>query len=104
MDKLIQDIVSVDHSCAKAVEEAKKKKQDVSLNMNDKKKEIYDDFVAQYQKTLDEKKSELSAKIAETKKKADDEYEVSLNKLSELYKLHKDEWIDAIVERCKDLS
>lgn len=38
LDKIIDDIVSVDLECSKRVEEAKKKKQDVQANMNAKKK------------------------------------------------------------------
>ncbi len=102
MDKLIQDIVAVDHKCAKAVEDAEARKKDVSLNMNDKKKEIYDSFVAQYQKTLDEKKAELRADIEAQKKQADAEYEASSKKLSDLYNERKDQWVKEIVERCKE--
>ena len=101
MDKLIQDIVAVDHKCAKAVEDAEARKKDVSLNMNDKKKEIYDSFVAQYQKTLDEKKAELRAQIEAQKKSDEEEYNASSQKLSDLYAQHKDEWVKEIVERCK---
>ena len=102
MDKLIQDIVAVDHKCAKAVEDAEARKKDVSLNMNDKKIEIYDSFVAQYQKTLDEKKAELRADIEAQKKQADAEYEASSKKLSNLYNERKDQWVKEIVERCKE--
>ena len=42
MDKIIHDIVAVDLECSQHVEEAKKKKQDVQANMNEKKKEIYE--------------------------------------------------------------
>ena len=101
MDKLIQDIVAVDHKCAQAVKDAEKKKHDVSTNMGDKKKEIYDSFVAEYQKTLDEKKAELQSKIDATKKQADADYEAAEHRLSDLYAEHKDEWVKEIVERCK---
>lgn len=103
MDKLIQDIVAIDHQCSQAVIDAKKKKQDVSANMNDKKKEIYDSFVKEYQKTLDEKKKELQSTINATKKKNDEDYESSLKALSSLYDAHKDEWVTSIVERCKEI-
>ncbi len=53
MDKIIDDIVSIDLECSKRVEEAKKKKQDVQANMNAKKKEIYDSFVKEYQVKID---------------------------------------------------
>ena len=65
MDKIIDDIVSVDLECSKRVEEAKKKKQDVQANMNAKKKEIYDSFVKEYQVKIDAHKKELEAKIIE---------------------------------------
>ena len=40
MDKLINDIISLDHQCSQAVEEAKKKKADSKANMNKRKKSI----------------------------------------------------------------
>lgn len=101
MDKLIQDIVAVDHKCAQAVKDAEAKKHDVSSNMGDQRKKIYDSFVAQYQKTLDEKKAELQSKIDATKKQADEDYEAAEHRLSDLYAKHKDEWVKEIVERCK---
>lgn len=102
MEELIQEIVAIDHKCAQAVKDAEKKKQDVSLNMGDKKKEIYESFVSQYQKTLDEKKAELRADIEAQKKQADAEYEASSKKLSDLYNERKDQWVKEIVERCKE--
>ena len=101
MEELIQEIVAIDHKCAQAVKDAEKKKQDGSLNMGDKKKEIYESFVAQYQKTLDEKKAELRAQIEAQKKSDEEEYNASSQKLSDLYAQHKDEWVKEIVERCK---
>ena len=91
MDKIIDDIVSIDLECSKRVEEAKKKKQDVQANMNAKKKEIYDSFV------------KLEAKIQETRVKNEQEYKESLNQLSSLYEKNKDEWVSTIVNRCKEI-
>ena len=74
MDKMILDIIAVDHRCAQAVKDAKKKRQDTTADMNSKKKEIYDSFVKEYQVTLDAKKKELqefisrfSANVAKSK-------------------------------------
>ena len=38
---MILDIIAVDHRCAQAVKDAKKKRQDTTADMNSKKKEIY---------------------------------------------------------------
>ena len=37
---MILDIIAVDHRCAQAVKDAKKKRQDTTADMNSKKKEI----------------------------------------------------------------
>ncbi len=103
MEKIIDDIVSVDLECSKRVEEAKKKKQDVQANMNAKKKEIYDSFVKEYQVKIDAHKKELEAKIQETRVKNEQEYKESLNQLSSLYEKNKDEWVSTIVNRCKEI-
>ena len=103
LDKIIDDIVSIDLECSKRVEEAKKKKQDVQANMNAKKKEIYDSFVKEYQVKIDAHKKELEAKIQETRVKNEQEYKESLNQLSSLYEKNKDEWVSTIVNRCKEI-
>ena len=96
MDKLINDIISLDHQCSQAVEEAKKQKAESKV-----KKEIYNEFVAEYQKRLDKKKAELEASIASTKAKNEETYKEQLNSLSIYYNEHKNEWIKTMVERCK---
>ncbi len=103
MDKIIHDIVAVDLECSKHVEEAKKKKQDVQANMNEKKKEIYDSFVKEYQVKIDAHKKELEAQIQETKVKNEQEYKESLHQLSSLYEKNKDEWVNTIVDHCKEI-
>jgi len=101
MDQLIQDIISVDHACAQAVEDAKQKKSDTSAHMNAKKKDVYDSLMAEYSTTIETKKQELQASIDETKKKNDEKYKASLDKLSSMYETHKDEWVAKIVENAK---
>lgn len=103
MDKVIQDIVAIDLECSKKVEEAEKKKQDVQSHMSTKKKEIYDSFVKEYQVKIDAHKKELEAQIQKTKAKNEQEYKESLNQLSSLYEKNKDEWVHAIVNRCKEI-
>ena len=103
MDKVIQDIVDIDLQCSKSVEEAKKKKQDVQSNMSAKKKEIYDSFVAEYQVKIDEKKKELEDKIQATKEENEQAYKESLSQLSSLYEKNKDEWVETLVNRCKQI-
>ena len=49
---MILDIIAVDHRCAQAVKDAKKKRQDTTADMNSKKKEIYDSFVKEYQERV----------------------------------------------------
>lgn len=101
LDKIIQDIVAVDLEYSTRVEEAKKKKQDVQSTMGEKKKEIYDSFVKEYQVKVDAHKKELEDQIQETKVKNEQEYKESLNQLSSLYEKNKDEWVSTIVDRCK---
>lgn len=103
MDKIIDDIVSIDLECSQRVEAARLKKQDVQANMSAKKKEIYDSFVKEYQVKVDAHKKELEAKIQETKVKNEQEYKESLNQLSSLYEKNKDEWVSTIVDRCKEI-
>ena len=90
MDKMILDIIAVDHRCAQAVKDAKKKRQDTSADMNSKK-------------TLDAKKKELQERIDATKKKNEEDYNSSVEKITSLYEAHKEEWVASIVDRCKEV-
>ena len=103
MDKMILDIIAVDHRCAQAVKDAKKKRQDTTADMNSKKKEIYDSFVKEYQVTLDAKKKELQERIDATKKKNEEDYNSSVENITSLYEAHKEEWVASIVDRCKEI-
>lgn len=101
MDKIIHDIVAIDLKCAKNVEDAKKKRQNVQANMSLKKKEIYNSFVNEYQVKINEQKKELEAKILATKLENEEAYKKSLSQLSSLYEQNKDEWANTLVNRCK---
>ena len=103
VDKVIQNIVDVDLEWSKRVEEAKQKKLDLQTNMNEKKKEIYESFSQEYKVKIETHKKELEEKIQSTKTKNEEEYQASLNQLSSLYEDNKDKWVEAIVNRCKEI-
>ena len=103
MDKFIQDIVEVDRDCAKSVEDAKKKRNDVQTNMNAKKKEIYDTFMKEQQAIIAEHKAKLQAEIEATKTRNEEEFKASLASLLNLYETKKDTWVETIVSRCKEV-
>lgn len=103
MDKFIQEIVSIDRECAKSVEEATKMKNEVQTNMNAKRKEIYDSYMAEQQEIIAQKKQELQAQIDATKSQNEKEFKDSLASLENLYNTKKDTWVDTIVNRCKEI-
>jgi hypothetical protein len=103
LDKVIQDIVAIDLECSQIVEKARQKKQDVQAHMNEKKKEIYDSFVKEYQVKIDAHKKELEEQIQATKERNEEDYKKSLAHLSDLYNEKENEWVDTIVKRCKEV-
>lgn len=103
MDKAISDIVAIDLQCAKAVEDAKERKQDIQSHMSAKKKEIYDSFVEEYQVKIEERKKELMYEILNTKKENEQAYEQSLSQLSNLYDKNKEKWVEMLVDRCIEI-
>lgn len=103
MDKFIQEIVAIDRQCAKLVEDAKQKKSDIQSNMNAKKKEIYDAFMKEQQQVIAEHKAKLQAEIEATKAQNEEEFKASLASLQNLYETKKDDWVETIVNRCKDV-
>lgn len=103
MDKFIQEIVAIDRQYAKKVEDAKQKKSDVQSNMNAKKKEIYNAFMAEQQKIIAEHKASLQAEIQATKTQNEEEFKASLASLQNLYETQKDNWVESIVNHCKEI-
>ena len=68
--------------------------------MNEKRKEIYEGFVAEQNKKIEEHKTELMNKNQEDAKQLDQDYKDTLANLENLYNQNKDKWIDEIVKRC----
>ena len=66
---MILDIIAVDHRCAQAVKDAKKKRQDTTADMNSKKKEIYDSFVKEYQVTLDARRKSYRKELTQQRRR-----------------------------------
>lgn len=100
MDDVIQRLVEIDRKCVERVEAAKVKKLDAQTNMNEKRKEIYEGFVAEQNKKIEEHKAELMNKNREEAKQLDQNYSDMVVKLENLYSQNKDKWINEIVERC----
>ena len=100
MDDVIQRLVEIDRKCVERVELAKAKKLDAQTNMNEKRKEIYEGFVTEQNKKIEEHKTELMNKNQEDAKQLDQDYKDTLANLENLYNQNKDKWIDEIVKRC----
>lgn len=100
MDDVIQRLVEIDRKCVERVEIAKTKKLDAQTNMNEKRKEIYDGFVAEQNQKIEKHKIELMNKNQEDAKQLDQDYKDTLTNLENLYKQNRDKWIDEIVKRC----
>ena len=100
MDDVIQRLVEIDRKCVERVEAAKVKKLDAQTNMNEKRKEIDEGFVAEQNKKIEEHKAELMNKNQQEAKQLDQNYSDMVIKLENLYSQNKDKWINEIVERC----
>ncbi|WP_455683182.1 hypothetical protein [Thomasclavelia sp.] len=100
MDDVIQRLVEIDRECVERVEAAKVKKLDAQTNMNEKRKEIYEGFVAEQNKKIEEHKAEMMNKNQEEAKQLDQDYNDIVVKLENLYSQNKDKWVKEIVERC----
>lgn len=103
MDKLIQSIVDVDLELAKRVEDAKKRRTDVQLNGNEKKKAIYDALVQEYKKELEAKKEELSLNINQLQETSIQELNDEIKQLHDLFNEKENVWLEEIVAHCKEI-
>ena len=100
MDDVIQRLVEIDRECVERVEAAKVKKLDAQTNMNEKRKEIYEGFVAEQNKKIEEHKAEMMNKNQEEAKQLDQDYNDIVVKLENLYSQNKDKCVKESVERC----
>lgn len=100
MDDVIQRLVEIDRKCVERVAAAKAKKLDAQTNMNEKRKEIYEGFVTEQNKKIEEHKAELMNKNQDDAKQLDSVYKDTIENLERLYNQNKDKWVNEIVERC----
>lgn len=100
MDDVIQRLVEIDRKCVERVEAAKAKKLDAQTNMNEKRKEIYEGFVTEQNKKIEEHKAELMNKNQDDAKQLDSVYKDTIENIERLYNQNKDKWVNEIVERC----
>ena len=63
----------------------------------------YASFGVNMGQILDAKKKELQERIDATKKKNEEDYNSSVEKITSLYEAHKEEWVASIVDRCKEI-
>lgn len=100
MDDVIQKLVEIDRKCVERVEMTKAKKRDVQTGMNEKRKEIYDRFVAEQNEQIAKHKAELIDKNEADAKQLEEDYKDTVEKMETLYNQNKDKWVNQIVERC----
>ncbi len=100
MDKYIEDIVAIDLNCAKAVDDARKKKVDLQGSISEKRKEIYDAYAKEYEQKVHDYQRQLDQTVQEAKAADKQETDQLLQRLFDQYEENKDAWIDALVERC----
>ena len=50
-----------------------------------------------------QRRKELQERIDATKKKNEEDYNSSVEKITSLYEAHKEEWVASIVDRCKEV-
>ena len=103
MDRMIQEIVKIDHDAAASVEDAKNKRQALTSRVNARKQEAYESYAQEMQTQLDQKKQETLIRIEAIKKDNDDQYAASRERLKAQYEEHFEEWVDEIVARCLKL-
>lgn len=100
MDEIIKKLVEVDKECVAQVEAAKAKKLDAQTNMNDKKSEIYNEYLENQKEQVEKHKADLVSKNQNDANALNDNYEKTIKSMESLYEENKDTWVNQIVERC----
>ena len=68
--------------------------------MKTHKEDIYQEFIAQSQKEIEDKKAELASIFQVEKSASEKKFETSFAKISQLFEVKKDEWVKTIVDKC----
>lgn len=100
METIIKKIIDADKVARQSVDEANAKKQKALNMMTSKREEIYQEFMSEAQKEIEQKKKELADVFQAEKAASEKKYETSLAEISHLFEVKKDEWVQTIVGKC----
>ena len=100
MQEMIQELVDVDLSCSKRVEEAKQKKFNIQKNLNKQREIIHQSFLEEQRQKVEEYRREIEAKSAREEEIQKEVFAKKRQELDTIYQQNKDKWVNSIVERC----
>ncbi len=100
MQEMIQELVDVDLSCSKRVEEAKQKKFNIQKNLNKQREIIHQSFLEEQRQKVEEYRREIEAKGAREEEIQKEVFAKKRQELDTIYQQNKDKWVNSIVERC----
>lgn len=98
MEKYIEEVVNEDKKAREKVEHAKRLLMEASNEVSLKSQSIYQQFMDDEKNQMNLIQQQINDEVALVKKQCEEEKELGLKKLSELYDKHKDEWIKQIVD------
>lgn len=104
MQQLIKDLLDLDKRGRDLVQEAEKRKEKLSdeirrstQSIKNKLEQRADEHL---KKTRDEYDKSAKARLVDTEA----EFERRLARMEEVYREHKDEWVDNLVKRCLEID
>lgn len=100
MSSIIQQLVEIDRKSALKVEEAKKAKDAIHVNLKEQKQELYNQYIAKQEKELEDMKKQALMNNKEELEKAIQEFEEASLKMDQTYNEKKEEWIQELFNRC----
>ncbi|WP_249028953.1 V-type proton ATPase subunit G [Tannockella kyphosi] len=102
MNSIIQRLVEIDRQNALRVEEAKKAKDAVHVNLKEQKEELYNQYLQEQTKELEAKRQQAIVENQQLLTKLEEEYTYQLQEMEQTYNENKDTWVKELYNRCID--
>ncbi|WP_343210422.1 hypothetical protein [Anaerolentibacter hominis] len=100
MDDVIKVLIGMDEKARQAVAEKKEYRNEERAQIMADNTKLYDSYVERAQDHIKKMKEDTKNIVDQEMSTAKQDYEESLRLMEDYYNTHREEWLEAIVERC----
>ncbi len=100
MEELIKNIVEADRAARSRVSEKLHARDNVHLDVLEKRNEVISKYRQESQKRIEEMRSQLEKELEEAKALEEVRYQNTLEQLNKQVEAHRGEWVCELIARC----